>query len=155
LQGEFVNDNVIVRLDLTMPGDAASLCPVVDRVLRVLNAAGYTDDAHEIELALREALANAVTHGTKNNPSKPIRCTVECDVTRGVLIVVQDSGEGFELDEVPDCLSGENLFADHGRGIYLIGQLMDEVRFEHGGTEIHMIKRRRNGTPPAPRDPLA
>ncbi len=57
-----------------------------------------------------------------------------------MLIIVRDPGTGFEPNRVPDPLEGENIYSNHGRGIYLINQLMDEVRFERNGTEIHMRK---------------
>jgi len=57
-----------------------------------------------------------------------------------MLIVVRDPGTGFEPKEVPDPLAGKNVYSHHGRGIFLINQLMDEVRFERNGTEIHMRK---------------
>jgi serine/threonine-protein kinase RsbW len=149
---EFVSDDLVVKLDLTMPGDAGSITPIVDAVLQAVTESGCAEGAeHDIELALREALANAVRHGTKNDPGKTITCTVACDVTRGMLIVVRDTGEGFDPHRIPDCLMGENLYAHHGRGIYLINQLMDEVRFERGGTEIHMVKRLGSGVSRAPR----
>jgi serine/threonine-protein kinase RsbW len=66
---------------------------------------------------------------------------VACDEKHGVLIVVRDPGPGFDVSKLPDPCAGENIFANHGRGIYLINQLMDEVRFHKNGTEIHMIKR--------------
>ena len=66
---------------------------------------------------------------------------MECDPESGMLIVVRDPGSGFDPAEVPSPVVGERLFADHGRGIYLINHLMDEVRYERGGTEIWMRKR--------------
>jgi serine/threonine-protein kinase RsbW len=131
-----------MRLDLTMPGHTSSVCLVVGHVLAIAVNAGYDDGAqHDIELALREALANAVRHGTKNDPSKLIRCRVTGSTRRGLLIVVKDSGEGFNPETIPSCLVEQNLLLPHGRGIYLICQLMDAVRFKQGGTEIHMFKR--------------
>jgi serine/threonine-protein kinase RsbW len=141
-QPEFPLGELIGSLDLTMPGDANSIFPVVDRVLRMVAEAGCSDGIeHDVELALREALANAVRHGAKNDPSKEIHCTVACHATRGLLIVIEDGGEGFDLASVPDCLAGENVLSHHGRGIYLITRLMDEVRFGQRGSRIHMIKR--------------
>jgi serine/threonine-protein kinase RsbW len=101
-------------------------------------APGHEDD---IELALTEALANAVVHGAKNDPSKIIECDVACDENRGILIVVRDPGTGFDPAKIANPCHGENIYASHGRGIYLINQLMDEVQFHKNGTEIHMLKR--------------
>jgi serine/threonine-protein kinase RsbW len=58
-----------------------------------------------------------------------------------MLIVVRNPGEGFDPDSIPNPTIGQNIYQSHGRGIFLINQLMDEVRFERGGTEIRMVKR--------------
>jgi serine/threonine-protein kinase RsbW len=65
---------------------------------------------------------------------------VACDQMRGLLIVVRDPGPGFDPASIPNPTIGENIFSEHGRGIFLVNQLMDEVYFERGGTEIHMRK---------------
>jgi serine/threonine-protein kinase RsbW len=70
-----------------------------------------------------------------------VEIIVECDPDHGMLIIVRDPGSGFDPEELPNPVVGERIFADHGRGVYLINQLMDEVRYERGGTEIWMRKR--------------
>jgi serine/threonine-protein kinase RsbW len=107
--------------------------------IRNLNCVNGKADA--IELALQEALANAVVHGAKEDPTKIVECLVACDEERGVLIIVRDPGPGFDPQGIPSCTMGENLYSNHGRGIFLINQLMDEVQFHKNGTEIHMMKR--------------
>jgi serine/threonine-protein kinase RsbW len=97
------------------------------------------DDA--IELALQEALANAVIHGAKEDSSKTIECLVSSNEEQGVLIVVRDPGTGFLPEAIPSCTVGENVYSNHGRGIFLINQLMDHVEFRKNGTEIRMVKR--------------
>jgi serine/threonine-protein kinase RsbW len=57
------------------------------------------------------------------------------------LIVVRDEGQGFDFNEVPDPTTQENIQSSHGRGIYLMKVLMDEVRFEEGGVMVRMRKR--------------
>ena len=52
-----------------------------------------------------------------------------------------DQGEGFDPEMVPDPLAVENLESEHGRGIHLMKLAMDEVSFEHGGTEVRMRKK--------------
>jgi serine/threonine-protein kinase RsbW len=67
------------------------------------------------------------------------------------MIVVRDPGQGFKASEVPNPLATENLESNHGRGIYLINQLMDEVSFERNGAEIRMRKTIAGpGSEPAP-----
>jgi len=146
---EFVSDDLVVRLDVTIPGEMSRIRVVVDAVMRVVAESGCAPGAEqEIELAVQEAMANAVRHGCRGDPGKSVRCVVACDQQRGMLIIVRDEGAGFDPQRVPSPLVGENLFAHHGRGIYLISQLMDEVRFARNGTEIHMVKRARSHTGP-------
>jgi len=131
-----------LKLSVTLSADRNAVDPVVRSVMNVVRevkcATGREDD---IELALTEALANAVVHGAKNDPSKIVECDVVCDGERGMLIVVRDPGPGFNPAKIADPCVGENIYSHHGRGIFLINQLMDEVQFHKNGTEIHMIKR--------------
>ena len=144
---EFDTSDLMVRVDINVPGDVNAISPVVDTVLSTVRQMGCAEGKEfEIELALREALANAIEHGSGHDPSKEIQVCVACDHARGMLIVVRDPGPGFDPAQVASPVLGKNLFSTGGRGIYLINQLMDEVRFEHGGTEIHMVTR------PAPED---
>ena len=145
---DFSAAKLTVSFERVFPADPSEIDSVVASVMGVVAEMGCADGReHETELAVREALANAIKHGCRNDRSKRVQCTVACDEQRGMLIIVRDSGEGFDPDNVPSPLVGENLFRHHGRGIYLISQLMDEVRFEKGGTEIHMRKR---GSGPSP-----
>jgi serine/threonine-protein kinase RsbW len=91
--------------------------------------------------AVTEALANAVKHGCKSNPALQVRCRVGPDADGGMVIVVRDSGPGFDPGSVPCPMDGDGLNLDHGRGIFMIRQLMDDVRYEHHGTELHMTKK--------------
>ena len=138
-QCEFDSGNLLVKVDMTIPGDISAISPVIEKVLAVVTEMGCAAGREfEIELVLNEALTNAIKHGSAHDPSKLIQCCVACDHTRGMLIVVRDPGPGFDPASIPNPVVGQNLFSTSGRGIYLINQLMDEVRFEKGGTEIHM-----------------
>jgi len=139
---DFDAEKLAVKLSVTLAGDRDAVDPVVRSVMEVVRemkcAPGSED---QIELALTEALANAVVHGAKNDPTKIIECDVACDDRRGILIIVRDPGSGFDPGTIPNPCHGDNIYANHGRGIYLINQLMDEVQFHKNGTEIHMLKR--------------
>ncbi len=137
----FDSDKLIIRLDLTIHADAAAISPVVDSVLQVAGDMGCArGHEFEIETAIREALANAIKHGCGGDPSKQVRCCVACEQSRGMLIVVSDPGQGFDPAAVPSPLVAQQLYSEHGRGLYLINQLMDQVWFSDGGTQIHMVK---------------
>lgn len=138
----FNTDKLDFKLSVTLSADRDAVDPVVRSVMEVVREAKCalgSEDA--IELALTEALANAVVHGAKNDPSKVVECDVACDDAQGVLIIVRDPGPGFNPADIPDPCHGENIYENHGRGIYLINQLMDEVQFHKNGTEIHMVKK--------------
>ena len=139
---EFDADKLDLKLSVTLAGDRDAVDPVVRSVMKVVRemkcAPGRED---HIELALTEALANAVVHGAKSDPSKIIECDVACDSDHGMLIIVRDPGPGFDPSKIADPCHGENIYSNHGRGIYLINQLMDEVQFHKNGTEIHMLKK--------------
>lgn len=139
---DFDPEKLSLRVSVTLAADRQSVEPVVRQVMQAVHEMkcvnGKEDD---IELALQEALANAVVHGAKEDPSKIVECLVACDEQRGILIIVRDPGSGFDPGAIPSCTMGENLYSNHGRGIFLINQLMDEVQFRKNGTEIHMVKR--------------
>jgi serine/threonine-protein kinase RsbW len=138
----FDAEKLNLKLSVTLLADRDAVDPVVRSIMDVVRemkcAPGREDD---IELALTEALANAVVHGAKSDTSKIIECDVACDEERGILIVVRDPGTGFDPATIANPCEGQNIYANHGRGIYLINQLMDEVQFHKNGTEIHMLKR--------------
>lgn len=138
---EFESDKLLLKLDVVLQGETSAISPVVQAVMEMVAAMKCAQGKEfEIEIALREALANAVKHGCGNDPNRAVECSVLCDEERGMLIVVRDPGSGFDPASLVSPLVGQNVFSEHGRGIYLINRLMDEVRFEKGGTEIHMRK---------------
>jgi serine/threonine-protein kinase RsbW len=102
-------------------------------------------------MALHEALLNAIVHGNHEDPAKQVCVRCRCGIDE-VSIVIRDEGQGFDPNEVPDPTAPENIQSTHGRGIYLMKKLMDEVRFEQGGAVVYLRKsagknpsRRRNG----------
>jgi serine/threonine-protein kinase RsbW len=136
------NDKYDLKLSVTLSADKDAVDPVVRSVMNVVRETQCaTGNEDAIELALTEALANAVVHGAGSDPSKIVECDVACNAQRGMLIVVRDPGPGFDPSKIADPCHEQNIYSDHGRGIFLINQLMDEVRFHKNGTEIHMIKK--------------
>ena len=139
---DFDPEKLSLRVRVTLAADRKAVDPVVAQVMEAIRDTKCVNGkADAIELSLHEALSNAVVHGAKEDPTKVVECLVACDEERGVLIIVRDPGEGFDPQGIPSCTLGENLYSNHGRGIFLINQLMDEVQFRNNGTEIHMVKR--------------
>jgi serine/threonine-protein kinase RsbW len=138
----FDPEKLVLKLKVTLSADRSAIDPVVQSIMEVVrNQQCATGKEDAIELALSEALANAVIHGAKGDPKKIVECDVACDETRGMLIVVRDPGPGFDPTRIPNPVVGENIYSNHGRGIFLINTLMDEVQFKNNGKEIHMLKR--------------
>jgi serine/threonine-protein kinase RsbW len=125
-----------------MKSEIAAISPFIDQFMLKIREF-HCDPGSEfaIELALREALANAVLHGNREDSKKKVHVRCECEKDLGVLLVVRDEGPGFDPGTVPDPTAPENLDAEHGRGILLMKQFMDEIHYESGGTEVHMRKR--------------
>ncbi|MFZ0952944.1 MAG: ATP-binding protein [Candidatus Sulfotelmatobacter sp.] len=139
---DFDPDKLHLLLRVTLSADRRAVDPVVQEVMGVVRQMKGVDGKEDaIELSVQEALANAVIHGAKEDPTKTVECLVSSDDERGVLIVVRDPGPGFRPDAIPTCTVGENVYSNHGRGIFLINQLMDKVEFRKNGTEIRMVKR--------------
>jgi serine/threonine-protein kinase RsbW len=92
-------------------------------------------------MALHEALANAVIHGNGENSSRRVYVECRCYMDGEVSITVRDEGQGFDYSAIPNPTFRENLLFTHGRGIYLIKTLMDEVAFEEGGAVVMMRKK--------------
>lgn len=139
---EFDPERLLLKLDFQLPGDVESIQPAVDEIMEVVGSLECAEgNQFEVEVALLEALANAVQHGCQDDPSKSIEVCVACEIEQGMLIIVRDPGTGFDPGEIPSPVKGENVFSDHGRGIFLINQLMDDVEYRSGGTEIWMRKK--------------
>ena len=93
----------------------------------------------DVEIALREALANAIIHGNHEDHRKHVHVTCRCEPDE-VSIAVKDEGKGFDTNNLPNPTAPENIGSVHGRGIHVMKALMDEVRFEEGGVVVHMRK---------------
>ena len=136
-----------VELRTILPSHIDAVSPLVDQLMRVISRFNVTDEnSADIELALREALVNAIVHGNQKDPRKRVYVNFRCTTDGEVSIAVEDEGNGFEHDEVSDPTSLDNRLRTHGRGIYLIRTLMDEVHFEQGGSVVLMRKRANAGS---------
>ena len=98
---------------------------------------------HRIEVAVREALANAIEHGNSGDARRPVRVAAQVD--GGVLeVTVVDDGAGFDPSAVPDPRAHEHRLAPRGRGLLLMRSLVDEVAFAPG----RVVLRHRLAAPP-------
>lgn len=138
-----------IELRNSLLSDVDIISPFIDQLLRFISRVRGADGNFEIEVALREALLNAVVHGNHEDPQKRVHVKCRCTTDGEVAITVEDEGHGFNDDAVPDPRSPDNRLRTSGRGIYLIRMLMDEVDFEQGGSVVRMRKRKNAGSDPA------
>lgn len=120
----------------------------IDLVQVVLNDSllqlGLDDDArHWIDLAVREAVANAIKHGNRQQPDKQVHVDFALEGEE-LVIRILDQGEGFDASGLQDPLSPENLLRPSGRGIFYMRSFMDQVEYNSppgGGTVVTLRKR--------------
>jgi serine/threonine-protein kinase RsbW len=131
-----------VELRQSFPSKVAAIPPFTKQLMRFILKFRSADGTEaDIEMALHEALANAVMHGNGENSRNRVYVTCRCYMDGEVAITVRDEGKGFDSSTVPDPTFLENLLLTHGRGIYLMKTLMDEVHFEESGSVVMMRKK--------------
>lgn len=132
----------VVALSLHVPTDLAAVEEAVDLVARHCVASGVPPRRARFNLrvALCEALSNAIVYGNRLDPAKRVAVEVEVAPER-LSLHVRDEGDGFDPAAVPDPTAPDRVDAAAGRGLFLIRQLVDEVRFNDRGNAICMIMR--------------
>jgi serine/threonine-protein kinase RsbW len=129
------------QVEAWMPSEIKAISPLVDRLMRLIEGSHcVAGEEPFVELVLDEALDNAVVHGNRMDRQKLVQVLCRCELGKGISVVVKDQGQGFDASAVPDPTAAENLTAEHGRGIWPMKSVMDEVSFERGGTEVRMLK---------------
>src|SRR5260370_31517507 len=111
----------LLKIEAWMRSEIKAIAPLVNRLMRLIEGSRYVAGSEPaVELALQEALSNAVVHGNRMDAHKLVQIRCQCELGKGVSIVVTDQGQGFDPKAVPDPLTVERLEAEHGRGIHLM-----------------------------------
>ena len=100
------------------------------------------DEIEQLGIAIRECMANAISHGNGYSREKSVYFTIASEPTR-LSVRILDEGQGFDPDEVPDPLAEGNLLRTSGRGLLFMRSFVDEIsigRAAEGGTEVLMVK---------------
>lgn len=130
-----------LHVGLTMRSEIETISPFVDRLMLLIKISHCVPgDDRDVEIALREALANAVLHGNKQDPHKKVHISCRLYPGRKLSIVVQDEGNGFDPVTIPDPTAFENTRSANGRGICLMRLFMDLVHFDQGGRQVRLEK---------------
>jgi serine/threonine-protein kinase RsbW len=129
---------------LVLPSHIEAVADAAAAAADFARSCGLADEAaFGIDMAVREAITNAIVHGNKEDDTKKVELTFNCS-QRAVEIEVTDQGEGFDPASIPDPTTPENILKTSGRGNFLIRNFMDEVKWlrrSEGGTTVRMVKR--------------
>jgi serine/threonine-protein kinase RsbW len=128
------------RIRTWISSNPVALKKAVERVGRMAQKCGCPEERRtDLEIALMEALANAMKHGNAGNGEGKIflRCY---GGPVGMVVAVRDQGQGFDPDSVPDPRSPDRLHLGHGRGLLLMRELTDYVEHRKGGREVVLLR---------------
>jgi serine/threonine-protein kinase RsbW len=129
------------KIEFELPSDLTLMNGVLQYLLeRVAKMGVIALEKSNLFIALDEAFVNAVKHGNKNDPSKLVRVGAELS-PKEASFTVEDEGEGFDVQTIPDPCDPANLFKSSGRGVLLIYNIMDEVEYNAQGNRVKMVKR--------------
>lgn len=129
---------------ITFPGEFDCLSAVSDFASEAAEAAGLDEDAvYQVQLAVDEACSNIIQHAYGGEGRGDIECTCHIEPEK-LTMVLRDRGHSFDPSCVPAPDLGANLDDREtgGLGLYLIQELMDEVRFEsaEGENVLTLVK---------------
>lgn len=131
----------VYRLREHFASTKSALNEAVHRVLAVARTCGFTDNlSADLEISLREALANGIIHGNAYDAGKRVFLRCYGAKSDGVLILIRDEGPGFDPAKVPDPRADDRKHLHHGRGLLLMRELMDFVEYRREGREVLLFK---------------
>jgi serine/threonine-protein kinase RsbW len=129
------------RIEFELPSDISLMNGVLHYLIERVAALGVIKpDTSNLFIALDEAFVNAVKHGNRHDPEKLVRITADLS-SKEARFTIEDEGEGFDVNGIPDPRDPSNLFKTSGRGVLLIYNIMDEVEYNERGNRLTMVKR--------------
>lgn len=133
--------NLHESIEFELPSAISTMHAVLDYLMKRVEKLGViSPERSNLFVALDEAFVNAVKHGNKFDSEKLVR--VSCEVSKAeARFTVEDEGEGFDVNTIPDPLDPENLFKTSGRGVLFIYNIMDEVKYNERGNRLTMVKK--------------
>jgi len=96
------------------------------------------DNYGNILIAITEAVNNAIHHGNKSNPLAEVKVRFSVDDNE-LTFIVEDEGPGFDYDSLPDPTDPKNIEKPHGRGVFLMKNLSDDISFVDEGSTVKMV----------------
>ncbi|HLA96259.1 MAG TPA: ATP-binding protein [Pyrinomonadaceae bacterium] len=137
---EFVQD-LHEYIEFELPSAITIMHIVLEYLMKRVEKLGVIKpEQSNLFVALDEAFVNAVKHGNKFDAKKLVRITAEVS-KQEARFTIEDEGEGFDVNSIPDPLDPENLFKTSGRGVLFIYNIMDEVKYNERGNRLTMVKK--------------
>ena len=137
----------VEQTELKLPSRLEAVGEAANAVADFMTRVGIGDEAaFGIDMAVREGIANAVIHGNKLDEEKLVTITITKS-SDTLEFIIQDQGEGFDIETVSDPTAAENILKTSGRGIFFMRNFMDEVSWStlpEGGTALRLVKRLEN-----------
>jgi serine/threonine-protein kinase RsbW len=131
--------------ELVLPSRVEAVADAAAAAAEVMSRAEVSEEAaFGVDMAVREAVTNAVLHGNRQDETKTVEVTFTTS-PEAIEITVRDRGNGFNPEQVPDPTDAQNLLKTSGRGVFLIRTFMDEAEWSphpEGGTLVRMSKKR-------------
>ena len=136
-----MTDGRTLQLNLESTLDSVEATELI--VQQLARRRGFSEqDVEQFMIAIRETMANAISHGNGYSREKSVYFGVVAD-SEQFKVTVRDQGFGFNPEEVPDPTAGDNLLRTSGRGLLLMRSFVDELsirRADPAGTEVVLIK---------------
>ena len=126
--------------DKILPSDLDLGHAAIEELMAALEGAGWEGmDLFRIQMAIEEAVVNAIEHGNKRQIEKKVRLVFHVTSEKTTLVIT-DEGPGFDHRNVADPTTDELLEKPRGRGVMLIRELMNEAFYNEVGNQVTMIK---------------
>ena len=129
---------------LVLPSHIEAVADAAAAVTDFVQSCGVGEGAaFGVDMAVREAITNAIVHGNQEDEAKAVEVTFNC-LEHALEIEVKDQGKGFDPMDVPDPTDPANILKTSGRGIFLMRSFMDDVQWltrPGGGTTVRMVKK--------------
>ncbi len=114
----------------------------IEELMHALEAAGWEGrDLFHIQMAIEEAVVNAIEHGNKKDPAKEVHVVFKVTAD-SAWMQITDQGCGFDHRNVADPTTEERQDKPRGRGVMLIRELMSDSIYNDCGNQVTMIKNR-------------
>jgi len=129
------------NIEFELPSALSLMHIVLEYLIKRVEKLGVIkSEQSNLFVALDEAFVNAVKHGNKFDAAKNVRITAQVS-KQEARFTIEDEGEGFDVNSIPDPLDPMNLFKTSGRGVLFIYNIMDEVKYNERGNRLTMVKR--------------